>query len=293
MFIKQVNTSSFRFYHYLPILIGFLIIIVYNYLASLNTDINLLIHQMIDSYGRNVTFVLMIFPTSVCCLILFAWVKIIHRQSIKSLTTSREKIDWRRIFFSFFLWSGFTIITTLLNYFLHPTDFKFNFSLIPFLNFLCLAIIFIPLQTGFEEYFFRGYMMQGIGVLTKSTLFPLFFTSVFFGLTHISNPEVGMIGYFILFYYIGAGFFLGIITLLDDGIELALGFHVANNLVGSLLVTSDWSALQTNSIFKDVSKPSYFFDSILIMLLFLVLLYIFNKKYKWKNWKEKLTENIN
>jgi hypothetical protein len=32
-------------------------------------------------------------------------------------------------------------------------------------------------------------------------------------------------------YYIGTGLFLGI-TLMDEGMELALGFHAANNLVG-------------------------------------------------------------
>jgi hypothetical protein len=41
-------------------------------------------------------------------------------------------------------------------------------------------------------------------------------------------------------YYIGTGLF-GILTLMDEGMELALGFHAANNLVGALLVTSDWS----------------------------------------------------
>jgi hypothetical protein len=32
-------------------------------------------------------------------------------------------------------------------------------------------------------------------------------------------------------YYIGTGLFLGILTLMDE-MELALGFHAANNLVG-------------------------------------------------------------
>jgi hypothetical protein len=43
---------------------------------------------------------------------------------------------------------------------------------------------------------------------------------------------------------------------MDEGMELALGFHAANNLVGALLINSDWSAFQTNSIFKDISEPS-------------------------------------
>jgi hypothetical protein len=36
---------------------------------------------------------------------------------------------------------------------------------------------------------------------------------------------------------------------MDEGMELALGFH-ANNTIVALLLTSDWTAFQTNSIFK-------------------------------------------
>ena len=73
-------------------------------------------------------------------------------------------------------------------------------------------------------------------------------TSVIFGCLHISNPEVEKIGYSILIYYIGPVFF-GILTIIDRGIELALGFHIANNLLISLLLTSSWTAFQTESIF--------------------------------------------
>ena len=37
---------------------------------------------------------------------------------------------------------------------------------------------------------------------------------------------------------------------MDEGLELALGFHAANNLCGALLLTADWTAFQTNSILK-------------------------------------------
>jgi hypothetical protein len=62
---------------------------------------------------------------------------------------------------------------------------------------------------------------------------------------------------------------------MDEGMELALGFHAANNLV-ALLVTSDWSAFQTHSIFKDVSEPQAGFDVILpVMIIYPILLFIF------------------
>jgi hypothetical protein len=81
---------------------------------------------------------------------------------------------------------------------------------------------------------------------------------------------------------------------MDEGMELALGFHAANNLVGALLVTSDWSAFQTHSIFKDISEPEAGLDVILpVMIIYPILLFIFSKKYQWTDWKEKLTGKIN
>jgi membrane protease YdiL (CAAX protease family) len=151
----------------------------------------------------------------------------------------------------------------------------------------------IPLQTSFEEYLFRGYLLQGIGAKFKSRVIPLIITSIIFGLLHIANPEVGKLGYVVMVYYIGTGLFLGIITLLDEGLELALGFHAANNLVGALLVTADWTAFQTNSLFKDLSEPDVYFDILIPVLVFYpLLLLLFAKKYSWTNWKEKITGSI-
>ena len=220
-------------------------------------------------------------------------VRYLHRQSMLSVTTSRKKIDWKRIIFSFSLWSAFTIITTLLSYFYDPSEFVFNFKPIPFAILFIIGVLFIPIQTSSEEYIFRGYLMQGFANLSKNKWFPLVMTSLIFGGMHYFNPEVVKLGPIIMVYYIGTGFFLGIITLMDEGMELALGFHAANNLVGALLVTSDWSALQTHSIFKDISDPSAGFEVIFpVIVVFPLLLFIFSKKYNWTNWKEKLTGKI-
>jgi membrane protease YdiL (CAAX protease family) len=135
--------------------------------------------------------------------------------------------------------------------------------------------------------------MQGFANLARNKWFPLVMTSGIFGLMHLINPEVTKMGHGIMIFYIGTGLFLGIITLMDEGMELALGFHAANNLIGALLVTSDWSAFQTHSILKDVSEPTFGFDVILpVILIYPILLIIFGRKYNWSNWKEKLTGNI-
>ena len=135
--------------------------------------------------------------------------------------------------------------------------------------------------------------MQGFAILAKNKWFPLLMTSLIFGLMHIANPEVEKMGYIIMVYYIGTGLFLGILTLMDDGMELSLGFHAANNLIGALLVTSDYSAFQTHSIFKDISEPTAGYDVIApVVIIFPILLFIFSKKYNWTGWKEKLTGKI-
>lgn len=289
MYIEQIKTKKFSFILYLPVLLGFAILMGANYFMSMDMSADEMIHQMILQVGANVTFVILVGPLAAMCLGMLFWVKVIHRQSITSLTTSRKKIDWSRIFFSFGLWSLVTIVMTAIAYYSAPENFVVNFEPAPFFTFLILALLLIPLQTSFEEYFFRGYMMQGLGVLSNSRMLPFITSSVLFGLMHIANPEVGKLGYVIMVYYIGTGFFLGILTLMDEGLELALGFHAANNLIGALLVTADWTAFQTNSILKDVSEPTAGFEIVVpVLVLFPILLFVFSKKYGWTDWKGRL-----
>ena len=293
MYIEQLKSKKVNLFSYLPIPLGFILLMLVNFLMSDGVDTNEVIQQTIKMIGVNLTFVALVGPLAFGLLIVLFWVKFVQGQSITSLTTSRTKIDWKRVFFSFFLWGSITTLMILALYFTQPENFVWNFNPKKFFIFLVLAVVLVPMQTSFEEYLFRGHMMQGIGLATNSRLIPLIITSVLFGLMHIANPEVGKIGYIIMIYYIGTGFFLGIMTLMDEGLELALGFHAANNLVGALLLTADWTAFQTNSILKDLSEPSAGFDVLTpVFVIFPILLLIFSKVYGWNNWKEKLTGKL-
>jgi membrane protease YdiL (CAAX protease family) len=292
MFIEQAYKSNYHFAKYVPIPFFFFGLMLLNYLVIqlTNIDVDSIMKLEIERIGKNFFLLENLVPFASFLGALLLWVKFIHQQTLTSLTTSRKKISWNRIFFSFGIWSLFLIVTTYVTYLLNPQNFEINFQLQPFLILLLIVIIFIPIQTSFEEYLFRGYLMQGVGLMSKNRWLPLFLTSFLFGIMHISNPEVEKMGSLILIYYIGTGLFLGIITLMDDGMELALGFHAANNLVGSILVTSSYSALQTHAILTDISEPTAGFDIILpVFIIFPILLFIFSKKYKWNNWKAKLT----
>tara|TARA_R110000765_G_scaffold95435_7_gene179616 strand:+ start:666 stop:1625 length:960 start_codon:yes stop_codon:yes gene_type:complete len=251
------------------------------------------ITEMSNVLGSN-TFLFFMLLTFVFGLIaVFLVVKFIHKQSLKSLTTSRKKIDWKRVSFSFILWSTISVAFMFLDIYLSPEDYEFNFQLVPFLVLAVIAIAMIPLQTSMEEYLMRGYMMQGLGIITKNRWFPLLFTSLLFGMLHIMNPEVDKLGYGILIFYIGTGLFLGIITLMDEGLELALGFHAANNLTAALLVTADWTAFSVDSLYRDVSEPVLGWDMLVpVFVVFPILLLVFSKKYGWTNWKNKLTGKV-
>jgi len=252
------------------------------------------INYLMTLFDSNTNLIYILLPFAGGLFFLWLAVKLLHKQSIRHLTTSRKKIDWKRISIAFFFWGILSSALVMLDYYLAPEDYINNFEWQRFAILAIIAIILVPLQTSFEEYLFRGYLMQGIGVLVKNKWVPLILTSVVFGMLHIANPEVDKLGYTIMIYYIGTGLFLGILTLMDEGLELALGFHAANNLFTALLVTANWTAFQTHSIFKDIAEPTLgFLDLILpVFILFPLLLFIFAKKYKWTNWKDRLLGKI-
>jgi hypothetical protein len=295
MYIEQGYEGEFKLWKFWILPLGFIVLMVFNYISVLYSPVSVevMMAEMIEKLGSNLVLILLLFPLALGLFFVLGWVKLVQSQSIRALTTSRKKVDWKRIWFAFFLWGGITVGLTLIDVFLSPEKFKLNFELIPFLKLALIAVLLIPLQTSFEEYMFRGHMMQGLGLLVRNRWFPLLFTSLLFGLMHLGNPEVDTLGPGVMIFYIGTGLFLGIITLMDEGLELALGFHAANNLFGALLVTADWTAFQTNSIYRDVSEPVLGWDILVpVFVIFPLLLYFFSKKYGWKDWKERLTGKV-
>lgn len=303
MFIEQGIQSENKFWKYL-----FGSVLLFG--ASLIGQLPLLMGVLYETLVRkkkypnsNAAMMHFLEPNFTLFLLLFSFVFVflgiyfvlrnLHHQSLLSIITSRASIDWKRVGFSFSLWAGFTIGSTAIFYFLHPEDFVLQFQLVPFLVLFAIGLVLFPFQIGSEELIFRGYLMQGFGNLANNKWFPLLMTSLIFGLLHIANPEVDKMGYSILIYYIGTGLFLGVITLMDEGMELALGFHFANNFIGAVLVTSDWSAFQTYAVLKEVSNPSTSLDVLLpVFIIFPILLLLFARKYQWVNWKEQLTGKI-
>ncbi|TCI90330.1 CPBP family intramembrane glutamic endopeptidase [Tenacibaculum sp. M341] len=220
-------------------------------------------------------------------------IKYIHKRSFKTLITSRDTIDWRRFWFAFILWGAIAGVFIGVGIVMSPEDYVWNFKPVPFFTLALISFVFLPFQTSFEELLFRGYLMQGIGVAAKNRWLPLIITSIIFGLLHGANPEVAKLGYISMVFYIGTGLFFGMVTLLDEGTELALGLHAINNIIAAIAVTTDWTVFQTDALFIDTSEPSVGMEMFLpVFVLYPLMLLILSKKYGWKNWRDKLVGKV-
>lgn len=222
-------------------------------------------------------------------LVFIPALKGMHKKKIKWIVTSRNNIDWKRVGFGALVWGTIVIASTSIDLFLSPENYVWNFKLEKFLVLFIVALICIPIQTTFEEILFRGYYMQGLAVWLKNKWLPLIIMSCVFGLLHGLNPEVAKLGYELLIFYIASGFFFGIVTLLDEGAEIAIGMHAINNLIAALFITANWTVFQTDALYVDVSEPSISFEMFLpVLVLYPLTIFILSKKYGWKNWKDKL-----
>lgn len=242
--------------------------------------------------GNNMFIMVQLIPFIILLLFLLFAVRKLHNRPILSLFTSRPEIDIKRIVFAFFTWSVFLFISLFLAM-QTGADLKWNFNPNTFIMLVGISFFIIPLQTTFEELFFRGYLIQSFGRRFKAPVFPILISGVIFGLLHYSNPEVEVLGIGILGYYILTGLFTSLMAVMDEGVELGIGFHAANNIFGCLIVTNQWQVFQTDALWIDMSKPKIGIDLVItLFVLFPLMLFVFSKKYKWKSLKQGLLTKV-
>lgn len=227
-------------------------------------------------------------------------IKKLHNRSFSEIVNGRKKIRWNRFWVGVFIWGTISLIYIMYDYISNPTNFKLQFNLMSFIPLFFISFILIPWQTTCEEFMFRGYLAQGIGAWTRSRWLAIIIPALLFGLLHFANPEVKEFGFWVTMpQYIGFGLLFGLISVLDDGIELAMGMHAINNILASLVTTHKASAFQTSAIFEiqEINPQKDLSEFIIISVIVFVLL---AKKYKWnlkilnqKIEKESDSEKIN
>jgi membrane protease YdiL (CAAX protease family) len=239
-------------------------------------------------FDSNTQLILIMLPFAFALFALVLSIKYVHKRPVLSIFTARERFDWKRYFFAFGVW--LTILVILLAIMAASSNQVFwNLDPSTFVMLIAISCVMFPIQTAAEEVFFRGLLFQGLGKRLKHAGWSILITGIIFGLLHGANPEIDKIGYGIFAYYILSGVFLGVIAHLDDGLELGMGYHAANNMFAAIVLTNEWQAFHTDAMFIDMSPPSFGWDAILTLAIIQPLfLLIFGKIYKWKNWRAQL-----
>jgi membrane protease YdiL (CAAX protease family) len=235
----------------------------------------------IIGFSPIIGFIIMIVPFIAGLIAFVLLIRPLNNRTIGMIINGTGRIRWNRFFISGAVWMTLSGLYLFFYLKLYPANFSINNKTASLFILLIVSVIFIPFQAAFEEVLFRGYLMQGFAALIKNRWFPLIMTSLLFGLLHAFNPEVKEFGFFTMIpQYIAFGLIFGIITILDDGIEAAMGAHTANNIFLCIMVTSPSSTLQTPALFLEYTiHPWSEFAALIISGIVFIL--ILKMIFKW------------
>jgi len=208
--------------------------------------------QFLDTLSPVLVLLLGMAPFPVALVILGLGVRFLHGRSLRTLLTARPQFAWRRLLLSASIWLvllGLSDLVTAL--FITPGNYRLSFDLKAWLPYAIAALILIPIQASTEEFLFRGYLMQSLGLLTRRSWFPLLVSTLVFASLHGANSDVLKYGAPLMLAQIALmGLLMGWVTLRGQGLEAALGLHIANNLYGALFITYPASALPSPAVFS-------------------------------------------
>lgn len=202
-------------------------------------------------------------------------IRFIHRRRFLTLVTPAASISWGRFAQGFAVWFALAGLLALVEAGLYPGRYVLTLDLPRFIPFILLALVFVPIQTSAEELFFRGYLLQGLGLRLRNIWLLSAVSGLLFGLPHLFNPEARANFWLMGFYYCFIGAVMAYVTLRDGRLELALGLHAANNLFSALVANATVTVMPTPSIFTvSVLDAVYSVSTAVIGLLVFTLIFV-------------------
>lgn len=204
-------------------------------------------------------------------------VSLLHKRSIRTVITPKDKINWKLMITGGVVYFLLTALATVIDASFRPEEYRISVDLKQFFIFLPFVLIITPFQAAAEELLFRGYIMQGLGVLTRITAIPVIGSSLIFMLGHFWNPEMQTTESLLLpLVYFLMALFLAIITVKSNSLELAIGAHTANNLFTVLIMNYSNSALSSPSLFttSEVDPVASIISFVLIAVAFYWIMFM-------------------
>lgn len=176
--------------------------------------------------------------------------RLLHRRPLLSLVTAERAPDWKRVAQGAAAWGALALIIAVIEHLLYPDRYYLSFDPERFFPFAALVLVLTPVQTTTEELVFRGYAMQGLGLVIRPPVLIAVLSAAIFTVPHLMNPEVQQHGALLMAgSYFAIGLLLAAVTLRDGRLELAIGIHAVNNLLLALITNYEGSVLTTESVF--------------------------------------------
>lgn len=245
-------------------------------LAANSSDLSVL------GLDPNIYLLEMIFPFLIGLAAFIFLVVPLNGRNLKQTINGTGRLRWNKIFISAFIWLFFSALYLFISIKVDPANYSVNNTSSTLAPLIIISILLIPFQAAWEEIIFRGYLMQGFAVWLKNRWTPVIFTSVLFAMMHIINPEIKEYGFINMMpQYLLFGIIFGVMTIMDDGADAAIGAHAANNAFLSVMLTTKGSVLQTPAVYEQhIYHPM---NELLMMLVMGVLIITMMKViFKWK-----------
>jgi membrane protease YdiL (CAAX protease family) len=225
--------------------------------------------------------VMLMLSTVITLALTVPLVRMLHGRKFSEVINGTAKIRFDRCLTGGGVWFVLMAMMYAADYLVNGEDYILQFDASRFIPLVAISILLIPFQTTSEEFLFRGYLAQGVAAWSRRPWVALVVPSVVFGLMHAFNPEVIEYGFWATMpQYIYIGLFLGLVAVLDDGIELSIGIHAANNIFLSIFATSGSSVFQTDALLEVINiNPGK--DSVLVIVMSLFAGAYFARKYNW------------
>jgi membrane protease YdiL (CAAX protease family) len=231
--------------------------------------------------SKNVSLFLMMITMVVVLILAIILIKAFHRRSFAQTVNGTKKIRWKRVGMGAAVWALINAIALGLCVIFENDIYVLQFNLVKFIPLMIISLIMIPLQTTAEELLFRGYLTQGVAGWTRNRWMAILIPGILFALMRLLNPEVKAFGFSAAMpQYLAFGLVFGLVSVLDDGIELAMGIHAGNNVFLSLFITNQSSILQTDAVFFQTTVDIHK-ESLIMFVMCILVVAFFAWKYKW------------
>ncbi len=277
-FLNNVCEGKNNWWRYLTVfislpLITIIITLLFLFIINFNFDI---INQISNQLF---TFILLIISSTISFLVFYILIRLIHHKKLISFINTYSKINWIKITKGAILWLLILCMFNTLSLILYPTMYKQSFDLNTFGSLLILSLIAFIIRASFEEIFFRGYLMQGMKLISKKPIVALLVTSALFGIFHFFNTNNINISICLVLDSFIFGIMVGIITLGENRIETVIGVHISNNVFTTAIISTPNAGFgNLPSIFTAQLNPYIGLSMTIMTSLTLIVILFWNRK---------------